>query len=224
MVVEDKNIENEIHLSKTSFLHGKRCLKALYLHHNHRVAPRDTERGIAAHKGKRFESRVHRALFRDGVNLKEQLGNSYKLYPEYTNDLLKSNDVITLFEAGISHSRQFALLDVLCKDEQGLISIFEIKKSRHLKNGALWDATFQYSIAKKVFGDRLKEFNLILEGRNQDFKIMKVQDQLEKKLDEVQKKVNEYLSLIDQAIEPSIKMGKQCESPYSCKFSSVCIG
>lgn len=210
-------------LSKTAYLKGRQCLKALYLHKQREFSKPDRPLNKPEQKGKSFEAHIHKVLFAGGINIADELQNNFKAYPDRTKELLDSHGEITLFEAGIVSSDAFIMVDVMIKNLNGQIEIYEIKNQSKLKSHTLWDAAFQYYVAKKHFGEQLVKFKIILRDRNNDYKILDIEDQITKRLSQVEAEIHQFKKMLRSEEEPQLAMGKQCDLPYACKYKTYCL-
>jgi len=213
-------------LSKTSFIKGQQCIKSLYLHRYKRELKADPSE-LQSHifkKGKSFEAQVRKALFPKGMDISQQLGTQIALYEVRTQELMSQNERCTLFEAGIISNQVLVLVDVLQKNQDGTISIFEIKNSTHLKSIAIWDASLQYYVCRAVFGDRLNGFNIVLKGKNNTPKVFEISNQLEKRQSQIQANLERFKEVLKEEQEPQMAMGKHCRIPFPCEYRNYCAG
>jgi hypothetical protein len=54
-----------------------------------------------------------------------------------------------------------------------------------------------------------------------EFIVVDKKEELEEKLETVRIHIKEFEEIL-QGFEPDIRMGEQCESPYSCDFQDYC--
>jgi len=211
-------------LSKTSFIRGRQCLKSLYLHKYHRnlkTLP-TAEQEKVFKKGKSFERQFRQACFPTGVDLNLQLGDNFAGYFPQTKTMLSGNHSVVLFEAGIVSQGVLVLVDVLKKNEDDTIDIFEVKNNAHLKSSSLWDASLQYFVCKSFFGNWLNSFHVILKGNRHPFKTVNVTEQVEKRQERIRHDIELFTSVLLGTQEPETAMGKHCSLPYECGFKGYC--
>lgn len=113
------------------------------------------------------------------------------------------------------------MCDILVKNEDGNIHIYEIKLNTELNDAINADLAIQYTICKKRFTTNLKSFNIILRTVDKKWKIENITDNLEKQVDIVISKINDYKMTL-QMDEPSLPMGEHCNKPYECEFIEYC--
>ena len=113
------------------------------------------------------------------------------------------------------------MCDILVKNDDGTIHIYEIKLNTELNDAIIADLAVQYTICKKRFTSNLKSFNIVLRTEDNNWKIENLTDSLEKQVDIVISKINDF-KMILQKDEPSLLMGEHCNKPYECEFIEYC--
>ncbi len=212
-------------LTKSSFVKGNQCLKYLYLdkHKKQEKTPISKEKQSIFNQGHVFEELVRNNVFPDGINIKDKVGN-FAYFNSYTRHLINSTNSQTIYEATIIEEEVLVMCDILVKNEDGNIHIYEIKLNTELNEAIIADLAVQYTICKKRFASNLKSFNLVLrtEDKIKNWKIENLTSDLEKQMDNVITKINDY-KMILQKDEPTILMGEHCNKPYECEFIEYCI-
>ena len=211
-------------LSKSSFVKGERCIKYLFLdkHKKNKRTPFDKEKLQLFKKGHSFESHFRKSEFPDGINIKEKVGN-FAYFNSYTKLLLAKSINKPIYEATIIEDGVLVMCDVLTINKDGRVDIYEIKLNYQMNNTILNDLAIQYNICKKRFGNNLQSFHLVLLNNEGDknWKTKELSAELEKQIDNVNKKINEFKSVLKEN-EPDIKMGQHCFKPYDCEFIEYC--
>lgn len=211
-------------LTKSSFVKGSQCIKYLYLdkHKKQEKTPISKEKQELFNQGHAFEEIVRNKEYPDGINIKDKVGN-FAYFNSYTNYLLHTPSRQTIYEATIIEEEVLVMCDILVKDEDGKIHIYEVKLNTELNNVMISDLAVQYTICKKRFNSNLKSFNLVLrtDDKDKNWKIVNLTVDLEKQVDNVIDKINTF-KLILQKEEPIIPIGEQCKSPYECEFIEYC--
>lgn len=209
-------------LTKSSFVKGNQCLKYLYLdkHKKQEKTPISKEKQELFNQGHTFEELVRNNEFPDGINIKDKVGN-FAYFNSYTRHLINSTNRQTIYEATIIEEEVLVMCDILVKNEDGNIHIYEIKLNTELNDAIIADLAVQYTICKKRFTSNLKSFNIVLRTEDKNWKIENLTDNLEKQVDIVISKINDY-KMILQKDEPIIQMGEQCNRPYECEFIEYC--
>ncbi len=133
-------------LSKTSFVKGKQCLKQLYLDKykkDERTPPTPETKELWT-KGRDFEDRVRKNMFPNGIDVSKAMASKFGYFFSYTNDALRNNPAITLFEATVIVDEILVMVDMLDKDKDGNLDFYEIKLHSKLTQSILWDLSVQY--------------------------------------------------------------------------------
>ena len=209
-------------LTKSSFVKGNQCLKYLYLdkHKKQEKTPISKEKQELFNQGHTFEELVRNNEFPDGINIKDKVGN-FAYFNSYTRHLINSTNRQTIYEATIIEEEVLVMCDILVKNEDGNIHIYEIKLNTELNDAIIADLAVQYTICKKRFTSNLKSFNIVLRTEDKNWKIENLTNNLEKLVDIVISKINDY-KMILQKDEPSLLMGEHCNKPYECEFIEYC--
>jgi hypothetical protein len=209
-------------LTKSSFVKGNQCLKYLYLdkHKKEEKTPISKEKQELFNQGHTFEELVRKIEFPDGINIKDKVGN-FAYFNSYTRHLLNSTNRQTIYEATIIEEEVLVMCDILVKNDDGTIHIYEIKLNTELNDAIIADLAVQYTICKKRFTSNLKSFNIVLRTEDNNWKIENLTDSLEKQVDIVISKINDF-KMILQKDEPSLLMGEHCNKPYECEFIEYC--
>lgn len=212
-------------LTKSSFVKGCQCIKYLYLdkYNKQEKSEISKEKQELFNKGKTFEEIVRNSEFPNGINIKDKVGN-FAYFNSYTNYLLNTPSRQTIYEATIIEEEILVMCDILIKEEDGNIHVYEVKLSTELNDAIVSDIAIQYYICKRRFNSKLKSFNLVLSNdeKEKKWKIVNLTDNLESQLEDVIDKINIY-KLVLQKDEPIIQMGKHCNRPYECEFTEYCI-
>jgi hypothetical protein len=211
-------------LSKTTFVKGKQCEKTIYLN-KFKKEEKDKpslETLRKFKKGRDFETDF-KATFHGGIDLKDKHQTQIEQYAKSTKDLLMAYNQIVIFEAGLIYDEVLILVDVLRKNEDGSFDVFEVKGSKVINEAIHWDLALQYYVAKAKLGT-IKSFNLVHQDTNGGFKIIDMTAVLETTIAQTQAEITHFKSILEKGIEPNIKMGNQCDKPYTCDFKTYCGG
>lgn len=211
-------------LTKSSFVKGHQCLKYLYLdkHKKKEKTPPSAETRALFAQGHSFETSIRRKHFPGGIDVKETAGN-FGYFNSLTKHLLRREGRSVLYEATLIQDDVLVMCDILIKNEDGRIDIYEIKLNHEVNEAITADLAIQYTIAQKRFADRLHSFNLILRDPNSpdEFKIVDMTESLRNRVDDVNKKIKQFNEILS-APEPHIPMGPHCTKPYPCEFMAYC--
>lgn len=210
-------------LTKSSYVKGSQCVKYLFLdkYKKHEKTPISEEKRNLFDKGHLFEKKVREVEFPDGINIKDKVGN-FAYFNSYTEYMLNIKGKQVLYEATIIENDVLVMCDILIKNINDTIDIYEIKLNKEMNEAILNDLSIQYWICKKRFGDRLTSFNVILNFQNEEkWTIQNLKGELNEKLEETENRIDEFLRIL-KGEEPIIKMGEHCNKPYECEFINYC--
>lgn len=210
-------------LTKSSYVKGSQCVKYLFLdkYKKHEKTPISEEKRNLFVKGHLFEKKVREVEFPDGINIKDKVGN-FAYFNSYTEYMLNIKGKQVLYEATIIENDVLVMCDILIKNINDTIDIYEIKLNKEMNEAILNDLSIQYWICKKRFGDRLTSFNVILNFQNEEkWTIQNLKGELNEKLEETENRIDEFLRIL-KGEEPIIKMGEHCNKPYECEFINYC--
>lgn len=211
-------------LSKTSYIKGRQCVKALWLHRFLREVedlPTLEEEMISA-KGRGFESHFRKMFIGNGIDVSIECNQCITDMIEYTTKALNESTECTLYEAAICRDEVVVVVDVLRKEKDGEIYIYEIKSSTYVKSIHLWDSGLQYYVCKQAFGDQLKGFYLAMRSKQRRVQILEVSDQIIKRQQRIEEEVSAFKEIVLREQSPEIPMGKHCNIPYTCKYKTYC--
>ena len=214
-------------LTKSKFIMGLQCEKALYLDtYKPQLAHYPPEQLRRFRQGREFEALI-KERFEGGIDISQRLGRNVKDYPELTAGLLQTEGEVTLFEAGFVFNEVLVLADVVHKEDDGTLSVFEIKNSFAVKEVFRRDVCLQhYVIAggiKEMPGLHLDRFDIIYN----DGKYNPAYEEMLPRAKEAEHTIArqvERLKGVLQGSEPDISVGNQCKQPYNCPFLNYCQG
>ena len=217
-------------LSKSQFLKGHQCPKALWLSLNRK----DLKPAVTPGQQKLFDQGhevgdLAKKLFPEGMEIKAKPWESEQALELTKKAILEGKTV--LFEAtAISGDGLFARADILKKvgDKWDLI---EVKSSTGVKDNYLWHVAIQ-RYAFESAGYKIRKTYLmcinnqyVKKGEIEVDKLFKMED-ITKETGDLQKAVKtllpELLSVTRKRKEPIIEIGDQCDDPYPCEFKHYC--
>ena len=211
-------------LTKSSFVKGRQCAKLLHLYtfKRNEQTPVSKELQKVFDRGQSFEDYVRENGFPGGVNVKDEV-SKFGYLNSYTKRVLSEPGSKVLYEATFIEDEVLVMCDILTKDSDGFIDVYEIKLNRNL-NEAIWnDLAIQYTICKQRFGNKLRSFNAILreDESGQHWTVKDMTEQLDLKVNQVQDQIVEFKNVLENQ-EPEINMGEHCNKPYTCAFKEYC--
>jgi len=216
-------------LSKSAFIIGLQCHKALYLKKHHP----ELEDAI---------SEAQQAIFDKGTNvglLAQHLfpgGTDLGVYiPEKFFEVFRKTAYLVykdepIYEAGFTKNNLLCFMDLMVK-EKGNWSAYEVKGSTSVKDTYLWDTAFQYHVIKSS-GIDLEDISVVYlnnqyirNGKldlNELFIIESVKERILPLLPLVIEHIAQMKAMLREEDVPSINIGPQCNKPYDCSFRGHC--
>lgn len=217
-------------LSKSTFLLGARCHKALYLNKHHpKLKNKITdEKKHKFETGKKVGILAHE-LFPGGELVDVwSFGNFQDAVP-YTEKLI-TEGVNTIYEAAIQFDKVLVLVDILVKGNSGW-KIYEVKSSTGMKPQYDFDTAIQYYVVTKA-GLEVEDISLIYINNQYVrlgevdvkglFTIESVRESVLEAQDYIEGTVPELKQVLQYSEIPSIDIGGYCCDPYECDFTGYC--
>lgn len=216
-------------LSKSTFLKGLQCRKALWLN---RYQPNLRDE-ITADQQAVFDrghdvGKLARDLFPGGEDSSPE-NKDYAGAVKRTAELIENGATI-IYEAAFLYNGVLCLGDILVKGRGGW-KLYEVKSSTGLKDVYLPDAAVQYYIMTGC-GIKLTDIYIVYlnnqyvrQGNldlNQLFTIESVLDQVESMQVEIAEQVDELKKVLSRKKVPDIDIGPHCSDPYDCDFTGHC--
>jgi len=217
-------------LSKSRYIRGLQCTKALYLDTYHSDLARvsaETRRKFV--EGRGFES-IFKGLFPDGIDVSRMAGPRFRDIHKITSELLSTPGERVLFEAGFIYDDVLVLADVLHRREDGSICIYEVKNSTKVSQTIRNDVYLQHYVISHCL-DNISSFEVVY--RNNEYATDMPQEELFLKEDLTREAVEKEAFVMSQiadfkmviaGLEPPVSMGEQCNSPYECPYQDYCRG
>ena len=217
-------------LSKSSFLKGVQCRKALYLgkYHSGLKDSLSDEQLQSFRKGHRV-GKLAWQLFPGGVDMTPEYKFDYHQALKNTSSHLAGQEAV-LYEAAFQYRQVLVLADVVVQTEDGL-KVYEVKSSSRIKETHLLDAALQYYVINAA-GYDIKDFHVVHVDRDQReqgqtdaerlFRLEPVLTEILERQSFVQSKLDEFKELLSLRRIPDIVMGDHCENPYKCDFTGFC--
>jgi len=218
-------------LSKSTYIKGLQCEKALYMQKKHPYLrdklsieqrakfQRGTNVGILAHE-----------VFPGGVDMSP---NSPSLFPKKAAETwqnLSNPEVNVMYEAIFQYNDTLIMLDILVRDGDRWQAV-EVKSSLRLSETYYNDAALQYYVLHGC-GVPLSDFKLMyLNGDyerkgpidvKQLFKLESVMQYAVEREEFVSKNVERLKAVVGLEHAPLVNIGTQCNNPYPCDFHGHC--
>jgi hypothetical protein len=218
-------------LSKSTYIKGEQCEKALYLFKNRPFLrdklsmeqrakfKRGTDVGILAQQ-----------LFPGGINMTPSSPSLFGKKAIETMQNLSNQDINVMYEAVFQYDDTLIMLDIIVRDGDKWRAI-EVKSSLSISPTYMKDAALQYYVLKGcnvplsdiqlmyINADYVRDGDLDL---SQLFVFQSVKDYAEQYQDVIAKNIAHFKDIIKQPHSPKIPVGNQCDTPYRCEFHGHC--
>ena len=217
-------------LSKSTFLKGLQCEKALYLYkHHYNLKDKITAQQQAIFNQGNAVGELAQDLFMGGVDASPS--SYFKMQESVfkTKDFIEAGETI-IYEATFQYNEVLAALDILVKDEEGW-KAYEVKSSTGVSETNIKDAAIQYYTIKNS-GIDLKDISIVhinnqyVKGGDIDvqqlFTIESVHDQVLELLPNIPNEIDRLKGVIRSSETPKKDIGPHCSDPYDCDFKGTC--
>ncbi len=216
-------------ISKSSFIKGLQCYKALYLKkHYPELEDPVSEAQQAIFDAGTDIGQLATGLFPGGVDLGHYVPKRMFDNVRVTKDHIRQRD--TIYEAGFSQDSLLCFMDILVPDGDGWRA-YEVKGSTSVKDVYLWDAAFQFYVMRQS-GVEFTDLSIIFLNNQYErmgeldlqqlFTIESVIDRLRELQPEIERQVGQMRSMLLGREVPDIDIGPHCSDPYPCSFSGHC--
>jgi len=218
-------------LSKSTYIKGEQCEKALFLFKNRPFLrdklsmeqrakfKRGTDVGILAQQ-----------LFPGGINMTPGSPTQFSKKAAETLKNLTNPAINVMYEAVFQYDDTLIMLDIIVRDGDRWRAI-EVKSSLSISQTYMKDAALQYYVLKGcevplsdiqlmyINADYVKNGDLDL---SQLFVFQSVKDYAEQYQEVIAKNIAHFKDIIKQPHSPKIPIGNQCDTPYRCEFHGHC--
>jgi hypothetical protein len=217
-------------LSKSTFIKGMQCHKALYLNKHHKELREDI-------------SEQQEAIFAQGTNVGELAQQLFpggvdctpESYFDFQKAVMRTQEEIAngtkiIYEAAFQYNGVLAALDILVKDKTGW-KAYEVKSSTSVTETYHLDATIQYYTITNS-GIDLKDIFIVHINNEyvkdgpidvkQLFHFESVKNEVLEILPSIPNKVAELKKVLLQKEIPQVDIGPHCSNPYGCDFAGHC--
>lgn len=206
-------------LTKSKFILGLQCEKALYLDvYKPNLAYFPPETLQRFRKGRDFEAKV-KALFPNAIDVSQQLGRNIQRYPELTKQMLEQPGEVNLYEAGFVYNEVLVLADVVHKDADGNISVYEIKNSLSVKDVFRRDVSIQHYVISHCAD--ISSFSIIYNDGEDNPVYEELLPEAQAAEPLIARQVERFKEVL-QGMEPTMQTGEQCSTPYDCPYRRYC--
>ena len=205
-------------LSKSKYIRGLQCDRALWLDvFNPRLAKYTREQMQRFDRGRDFEY-AFKATFPDGIDISAELKRNVDAYPELTTMYLDKEEDVDLFEAGFLYDDVLVLADVVHKNTDGSLDIYEVKSGNILSETYKRDAALQHYVISHC--RPINKFCIVYSGID-DFVITDLTEELAAQHDEIARNIVAMKEILSRG-EPATPTGQHCLEPYACPYQHYC--
>lgn len=220
-------------LSKSKYIRGLQCLRALYFDVHHPKWAYYPPETIARFKlGRDFEKEF-KSTFPNGIDISARLHSRMASYPALTAQLLSQPGEVVLFEAGFLYNDVLVLADVVHKKVDGTVIIYEVKNSDHVSDTFRNDVSIQHyvithSLPNIIPSDlfctqlTLSNFYLLYHDENGQFLREDLMEYAKTKEETIVRNVALFKETILAPTAPEIEQSSHCDEPYTCPYKRSC--
>jgi len=208
-------------LSKSKYIRGLQCDRALWLDvFNPRIARYSAEQMRRFDRGREFEY-TFKDTFPGGIDISAELKRNVDAYPSLTAQLLDREGEVALFEAGFLYDDVLVLADVVHKNTDGSLDIYEVKSGNVLSDTYKRDAALQHYVISHCRG--INRFCVVYNGGNgvDGFSVVNLTEELEAQHDEIARNIATMKEILTHG-EPATPTGAHCLEPYACPYQHYC--
>lgn len=206
-------------LSKSKYIRGLQCDRALWLDvYNPRIARYSAEQMRRFDRGREFEY-AFKDTFPGGIDISAELKRNVDAYPEMTAMYLDKEAEVDLFEAGFLYDEVLVLADVVHKNTDGTLDVYEVKSGNVLSDTYKRDAALQHYVISHC--REINKFSLVFNDGNGGFLKENLTEELESQHDEIARNVAAMKEILRHG-EPATPTGQHCLEPYACPYQHYC--
>lgn len=217
-------------LSKSSFIRGQQCPKALFLfrYYPQLRDPLPPERQAIFSRGHHV-GKLARDLFPGGVDLTPRRPATTADAVIRTQELIAGGATV-LYEAAFLYNDVLVLVDLLVKNGDRW-KAYEVKSSSRVTAVYIQDAALQYYVIAGT-GLPLEDFVIVYvdtEYRRHGpvelkklFRFRSVLNEVQREHPKISAKVGQLKHSLEATQVPDISIGEHCYQPYPCDFMGNC--
>jgi hypothetical protein len=217
-------------LSKSTYMRGRQCPKALWLYKNRRelLPPVDPARQAIYDSGTAV-GLLAQQLFPGGVDCTPESARDFGPAIEATQRAIAEGATV-IYEAAFLHEGVLAALDILVKDGDGW-KAYEVKSSSSAKEYQWHDAALQAHVIEGC-GIPLVDVSIVhlnsayvrqgpIDVKDL-FSITSVKALVDAERSAVPARIAALKAVLQETEEPMLGIGSHCGSPFACDFKEYC--
>jgi len=217
-------------LSKSLYTRSIQCPKSLWLkkHKPEVLTPPDASAQAVFDTGNAV-GELACNLFPNGVEV--EFTREYAQMVETTARLLEEG-VQNIYEATFVYEGILVMVDVLHVEEDGSVSLYEVKSSTSVKDIYLHDVSVQYYVLRGLEMKVKCAYVVYIDSsyvRGEELEVEKlfcvvdVTAEAEELQEQIPRRLAEWeVYLSDAENEPDIDIGSHCKKPYECDAKAYC--
>ena len=217
-------------LSKSTYMRGRQCPKALWLYKHRRelVPPVDPARQAVYDTGTEV-GLLAQQLFPGGVDCTPETPYDFAPAIAATQQAIAAGRSV-IYEAAFLHEGVLAALDILVKDADGW-KAYEVKSSTSPKEYQWHDAALQAHVIEGC-GIPLVDVSIVHLNNSyvrqgaidvrQLFAITSVKKLVDRERPDVPARIEALKAVLQRPEPPVVDIGPHCSSPFECDFRPHC--
>lgn len=220
-------------LSKTRYMKGVRCLKALWFskHREDLKHPLDSAAQARIEEGNEV-GELAKTYFSSGIEVDFYNTNIASAAATTQELILQGHPVI--YEATAIHPKDgsFCKIDILkWNPEKGAWDLIEVKASTSPKDRFIDDVAFQYHVFSSA-GYKIAACYLMLINNkyvrekeinpSKIFRLEDISEQILEKQGPLEQDIQNFTDVLISSDEPKIPIGERCHKPYECEYTRHC--
>lgn len=217
-------------LSKSSYIRGRQCPKALWLskHRRDLKAPVDEAKQAIFNTGTEV-GLLARGLFPGGVDCSPLSPNDFGPAILATKAAIQRGERV-IYEAAFLHDEVLVALDILVRDGDEWTA-YEVKSTTAAKDYHVQDAALQAHVIEGN-GLRLAEVRIVHLDNNyvrqgpldvkELFGITSVKAAVDSERRDVPERIAQLKATVQALEEPQVGIGPHCDDPFECDYKGYC--
>ena len=174
-------------------------------------------------RGREFEY-AFKDTFPNGIDISVELKRNVDAYPSLTAQFLDREEEVDLFEAGFLYDDVLVLADVVHRNNDGSLDIYEVKSGNAISDTYKRDAALQHYVISHC--REINRFCIVYNGvdgvnGSNGFNIVDLTEDLEAQHDEIARNIAAMKEILAHG-EPATPTGQHCLEPYACPYQHYC--
>ena len=225
-------------LSKSKYIRGLQCDRALWLDvFNPSLARYSAEQMRRFDRGREFEY-AFKDTFPEGIDISAELKRNVDAYPSLTAQFLDREEEVDLFEAGFLYDDVLVLADVVHRNADGTLDVYEVKSGSVLSETYKRDAALQHYVISHC--REVRRFCVVYNlgartsssaddddarrtwtSASPGFTIVDLTEELAAEADTIARNIAAMKEILSHG-EPATPTGAHCLEPYACPYQHYC--